>query len=53
MVKADEDEVCLYTGGFDPSGFVYRPDGKSPESVGKARRYEHLFGPWWWFKERF
>lgn len=50
---ADENEVLLYTAGsgfMDSAGLVYRPDGSRPQHT---RRVEHLYGPWWWFFERF
>lgn len=53
-VSADDKEVFLYTAGagfMDSAGIVYRPDGERPE--GGRHRYEHLYGPWWWFWERF
>ena len=54
-VIADENEVHLYTarsGMMDSAGIVYRPDGKSPESDYGRRQHAHLFGPWWWFWEK-
>ena len=52
-VWADERQVRIYTaysGFFDCAGVVYCPDGDEPRSPG---RHAHLFGPWWWYWERF
>jgi hypothetical protein len=50
--SADENQVMLYTTGagfMDSAGIVYRPDGAPPDYC----RYEHLYGPWWWFWQKF
>ena len=52
--SADEKQVMLYTAGagfMDSAGIVYRPDGQRPDH--HRCRYEHLYGPWWWFWEKF
>lgn len=52
-VWADERQIRIYTapsGFLDCAGVMYCPDGDEPRSPG---RHAHLFGPWWWYWERF
>ncbi len=50
--SADENQVLFFTASayLDSAGVAYRPNGLPPEYV---HRSEHLYGPWWWFWERF
>jgi hypothetical protein len=52
---ADEKQVMLHTsdGFMTSSGIVYRPDGTPPEYRDRlgSCRFEHLYGPWWRFRE--
>ncbi|MBM3980646.1 MAG: hypothetical protein FJ304_10235 [Planctomycetes bacterium] len=51
--SADDKQVKLYTtsaGFMDSAGIVYRPDGNPPEY---CHQKQHLYGPWWWFREDF
>ncbi len=49
-VNADDKQVFIHTASdfMDSAGIVYRPEG-SPSPEGWRHRYEHLYGPWWWF----
>lgn len=50
-IMVDEEQVYFYTasGFLDSYGIAYCPEGK-PTFCSSS---EHLYGPWWWFYDRF